>query len=135
MRRFPAGALAVPHMGWNGVTVRQRSALFDGYGGEKLYFVHSYRGVPDERDRDWVLATTDYGGEFVSAVQKGNVAAVQFHPEKSGAAGLAILRRFLDRRRSRRRPRAAARPGARRAWRNASSPASTCARTTPATWS
>ena len=95
VRRFPAGALAVPHMGWNGINVRQRSALFDGYGGEKLYFVHSYRGVPDERDRDWVLATTNYGGEFVSAVQKGNVAAVQFHPEKSGAAGLAILRRLL----------------------------------------
>lgn len=95
VRRFPAGHLAVPHMGWNGITVRQRSALFDGYGGEKLYFVHSYRGVVDERDRDWVLATTDYGGEFVSAVQKGAVAAVQFHPEKSGAAGLALLRRFL----------------------------------------
>jgi len=95
VRRFSAGALAVPHMGWNGITIRQRSALFDGYGGEKLYFVHSYRAVPDERDRDWVLATTDYGGEFVSAVQKGSIAAVQFHPEKSGAAGLAILRRLL----------------------------------------
>src|SRR5512140_644901 len=75
VRRFPAGALAVPHMGWNGITVRKRSALFDGYGGEKLYFVHSYRGVPDEPDRDWVLATTSYDDEFVSAVQKGNVAA------------------------------------------------------------
>jgi glutamine amidotransferase/cyclase len=95
VRRFPPGALAVPHMGWNGINVRQRSALFDGYGGEKLYFVHSYRAVPDERDRGWVLATTDYGEEFVSAVQKGAVAAVQFHPEKSGAAGLAILERFL----------------------------------------
>ncbi|HEY5999570.1 MAG TPA: imidazole glycerol phosphate synthase subunit HisF [bacterium] len=95
VRRFPAGGLAVPHMGWNGINIRKRSALFEGYGGEKLYFVHSYRGVPDERDCGWVLATTDYGGEFVSAVQKGAVAAVQFHPEKSGAAGLDLLRRFL----------------------------------------
>jgi glutamine amidotransferase/cyclase len=95
VRRFPSGSLAVPHMGWNGVRIRKPSALFDGYDGSKLYFVHSYRGVPDDRDRDWVLATTDYAGEFVSAVQKGAVAAVQFHPEKSGAAGLALLRRFL----------------------------------------
>jgi glutamine amidotransferase/cyclase len=95
VRRFAPGPLAVPHMGWNGVNVRGRSALFDGYDGSKLYFVHSYRGVPDAGDRDWTLATTDYGEPFVSAVQKGAVAAVQFHPEKSGAAGLAILRRFL----------------------------------------
>jgi len=95
VRRFSAGPLAVPHMGWNGVRVRKASGLFEGHDGSKLYFVHSYRGVPDGADRGWVLATTDYGGEFVSAVQRGEVAAVQFHPEKSGAAGLAILRRYL----------------------------------------
>jgi len=97
VRRFPPGALSVPHIGWNGINLRKASALLSGYGGEKLYFVHSYRAVAEERNRDWVLSTTDYGIEFVSAVQNGNVAAFQFHPEKSGEPGLSILSTFLSR--------------------------------------
>jgi glutamine amidotransferase len=54
-----------------------------------MYFVHSFHGVPD--DPDVVVATCDYGGPMVAAVEHGNVAAVQFHPEKSAAAGLALL--------------------------------------------
>jgi glutamine amidotransferase/cyclase len=96
VRRFPAGALSVPHMGWNGINIRKPSALFDAYRGEKLYFVHSFYADPAPEDRGWALTTTDYGLEYVSGVQQGAVAAVQFHPEKSGAAGLAILRRFLE---------------------------------------
>jgi glutamine amidotransferase/cyclase len=95
VRRFPTGRLAVPHMGWNGIRIRKPSALFAGYGGEKLYFVHSFYADPAPAARDWALTTTDYGLEYVSGVQRGNVAAVQFHPEKSGAAGLAILQRYL----------------------------------------
>nr|VFK42998.1 MAG: glutamine amidotransferase / cyclase [Candidatus Kentron sp. TC]VFK57256.1 MAG: glutamine amidotransferase / cyclase [Candidatus Kentron sp. TC] len=95
IRRFPNDALAVPQIGWNGIRLVKPSALFADYEGEKLYFVHSYRALAEPANGDWVLTTTDYGSRFVSAVQRGNVAAVQFHPEKSGAAGLSILRNFL----------------------------------------
>jgi glutamine amidotransferase/cyclase len=96
IRRFEAGKLSVPHMGWNGIRLQGESALVESYGGEKLYFVHSYRALRESVNADWVLAVTDYGGDFVSGVQKGKVAAFQFHPEKSGAAGLQLLARFLS---------------------------------------
>ncbi len=93
VRRFDVD-LAVPHMGWNGLRVHQPSRIFDGLSGdEKFYFVHSYHVVCEEEKA--VLATTDYGCRFVSAVQKGNLIATQFHPEKSGPAGLRILENFL----------------------------------------
>ncbi|MEF3168079.1 MAG: imidazole glycerol phosphate synthase subunit HisF [Deltaproteobacteria bacterium] len=93
--RFDAPGLSVPQIGWNKIRVSKKTPLLHGYTGERLYFVHSYRAVPTDANRDWVLATTRYGGDFISAVLKGNCAAVQFHPEKSGEAGLAILRNFL----------------------------------------
>ena len=96
IKRFDDSKVSVPHIGWNGIKIKKPSKLFLGYNNEKLYFVHSYRAVLDKSNRDWVLATTDYGGEFISAIQKGNVVAVQFHPEKSGAAGLRILKNFLE---------------------------------------
>ena len=95
IRRFDHASLSVPHMGWNGVRLARASPLFADYVGDKLYFVHSYRAVPGPENAGWLLATTDYGAPFVSAVQRGRVAAVQFHPEKSGAAGLKLLRHFL----------------------------------------
>ncbi len=95
VRRFHTPSLSVPHIGWNGINIDKGSKLFSDYRQEKLYFVHSYRAVADAANQDWILATTDYGEGFISAVQRGNVAACQFHPEKSGAAGLAILRNFL----------------------------------------
>jgi glutamine amidotransferase/cyclase len=95
IRRFDASDLSVPHMGWNDARVERSSPLFADYAGEKLYFVHSYRAEPTPENADWRLATTDYGSSFLSAVQRGRVAAVQFHPEKSGAAGLRLLRHFL----------------------------------------
>lgn len=95
VRRFASSHLAVPQIGWNGVNLRKPSPLFSGYHGEKLYFVHSYRATPDRDNQEWVLTTTDYGEEFISSVQRGNVTACQFHPEKSGEAGLAILNSFL----------------------------------------
>ena len=86
--------LAVPHIGWNGIKAHQGSPLFhDLRGDEKFYFVHSYHAVPQSRDD--ILTTTDYGEEFVSAIQRGNLVATQFHPEKSGRAGLQLLRNFL----------------------------------------
>ena len=87
--------LAVPHIGWNGIRPRQDSALFNGLNGdEKFYFVHSFHVVADD-DRD-VLTLTDYGYPFVSAVQKGAIAGTQFHPEKSGSAGLQVLKNFIS---------------------------------------
>jgi glutamine amidotransferase/cyclase len=86
--------LSVPHIGWNGLNIRRPSIIFNSLGGdEKFYFVHSYHVAP--LDQEVVLTTTDYGYEFVSSVQKGNVIATQFHPEKSGRAGLRILKNFL----------------------------------------
>ena len=61
-----------------------------------MYFVHSYRAVPEKANEDWVLATCDYGGEFIAAVQKGEVTACQFHPEKSGEKGIGIFKNFLE---------------------------------------
>ncbi len=87
--------LAVPHIGWNGITIKQPSRIFNGFqGDEKVYFVHSYYVAP--ADNDAVLTTTNYGIEFVSSIQKDNIIATQFHPEKSGAAGRRILSNFLD---------------------------------------
>lgn len=94
VKRFDTD-LAVPHIGWNGINVKQPSGFFrDLEGDEKFYFVHSFHVVPD--DEDLVLTTTDYGYRFVSAVQMGSIIATQFHPEKSGDPGLRLLKNFLS---------------------------------------
>ncbi|NOQ46580.1 MAG: imidazole glycerol phosphate synthase subunit HisH, partial [Desulfobulbaceae bacterium] len=94
VKRFTT-ELAVPHIGWNGIKAQQPSRLFNGFtGDEKLYFVHSFHVAP--KSNETVLTTTDYGYEFVSSIRKGNIVATQFHPEKSGRAGLKILENFLD---------------------------------------
>jgi len=86
--------LSVPHIGWNGLSIQKPSVIFNRLeGDEKFYFVHSYHVAP--LDQEVVLTTTDYGYEFVSSIQKGNIIATQFHPEKSGGAGLRILKNFL----------------------------------------
>lgn len=94
--RFPRGELSVPQIGWNGIKLQKKSRLLHGYNHEKLYFVHSYHAPLEEQSSDWKLSITDYGHEFVSAVEKGNITAFQFHPEKSGNAGLNILSNFLQ---------------------------------------
>ncbi|MBA3014442.1 MAG: imidazole glycerol phosphate synthase subunit HisF [Desulfobulbaceae bacterium] len=93
--RFTTPGLSVPQIGWNDINCRQDSSLLTGYQQEKLYFVHSYRAMPNAKNQEWILTTTNYGDEFISGVQKGNVAAFQFHPEKSGEAGLTLLGNFL----------------------------------------
>jgi glutamine amidotransferase/cyclase len=93
VRRFEID-LAVPHMGWNGISPKQPSPLFNGFkGNEKFYFVHSYFVAP--QDESVVLTTSDYGCRFVSGIQKGAVVATQFHPEKSGRAGQRLLENFI----------------------------------------
>ncbi|MFW5931058.1 MAG: imidazole glycerol phosphate synthase subunit HisF, partial [Desulfosalsimonas sp.] len=94
VRRFET-ELSVPHIGWNGINIQKSSFLFNNCReDEKFYFVHSYHVVPD--DPDVILTLTDYGETFVSSIKSGNIMATQFHPEKSGVAGLAVLRNFLD---------------------------------------
>ena len=98
--RFPhemelSGArLKVPHMGWNALRKKKDvDVLKDVKDGDHVYFVHSYYPVPD--DPSVVSATTEYGYRFCAAVEYRNVHATQFHPEKSGAVGLRILRNFV----------------------------------------
>ena len=98
VRRFPPAArLPVPHVGWSGLAVAPGVPLLEGLGGSRVYFVHSYRAEAGaEASRaGWEAAVTDYGGGFVSAVARGGVNAVQFHPEKSGPAGDRVLARCL----------------------------------------
>ncbi|XP_042486728.1 imidazole glycerol phosphate synthase hisHF, chloroplastic isoform X3 [Macadamia integrifolia] len=85
----------VPHIGWNAVQITKDSGILDDIGGCHVYFVHSYRAMPSNANNDWISSTCDYGDNFIASIRKGNVHAVQFHPEKSGNVGLSILRRFL----------------------------------------
>ena len=89
--------MPVPHIGWSGVAASPSAPLLASLGeASRVYFVHSYRTVPSAANAAWVAGTTRYaGGDFVSAVARGAVAATQFHPEKSGAVGLALLGRFI----------------------------------------
>ncbi|MDH4323670.1 MAG: imidazole glycerol phosphate synthase subunit HisH, partial [Betaproteobacteria bacterium] len=95
--RFPAARMAglkVPHMGWNEVRQCRAHALWSGIpGGERFYFVHSY--YPEPADRDLAVATCAYGVAFTCAIARDNIFAVQFHPEKSQAAGLRLLSNFV----------------------------------------
>lgn len=92
--KIPNGdGLKIPHMGWNSLTINPRSRLLKGIGEEPyVYFVHSY--YLTAKDRDLVAARTEYGVTIDAAVEKDNVFATQFHPEKSGETGLKILRNF-----------------------------------------
>jgi glutamine amidotransferase len=93
--RGPDGlALKIPHMGWNRVDPTRPHPLWEGIEpGARFYFVHSYYVVPD--DAGLAAATTEYGMAFTSAVARGNLFAVQFHPEKSADAGLRLLENFV----------------------------------------
>jgi glutamine amidotransferase len=91
--RFSEGREKVPHVGWNSLEVRKGSRLLAGVEpGEYVYFTHSYK-APVTVD---TAATTYYIEPFASAVERGNVMGVQFHPEKSGVTGLKILKNFLE---------------------------------------
>ena len=95
VRRLPGG-LKVPHMGWNRVRQRRPHPVFDGIpDGAYFYFVHSY--YPDPEDGSVVVGETDYGVAFASVVAADSLVATQFHPEKSGEAGLRFYENFLTR--------------------------------------
>jgi len=96
--------LPIPHIGWNDLALATKGGasppppppLLSRLGDRRVYFVHSFRAVPSVANAEWVAATSEYAGDFVAALSRGSVAATQFHPEKSGAAGLDVLRGFLE---------------------------------------
>lgn len=89
-----SGDFKIPHMGWNRLSFLQKdSPLFQGLEEGHVYFVHSFHAKP-ELSSD-LLATTDYYGPVTAIVGRGNVFGMQFHPEKSGELGMALLRNFL----------------------------------------
>lgn len=96
VRMFPrVPGMKVPHMGWNTIRLAQeKSPIFSGLAPEQyMYFVHSFYA---DTTPEYTLTTTEYILPFASSVVKGNVYGVQFHPEKSGAAGLRLLKNFID---------------------------------------
>lgn len=94
IKRFSSDmGLKIPHIGWNSISIKQDCPLFGGIRENSyVYFVHSY--YLEAQNPDDVAAVTNYGIDFHSAVGKGNVFATQFHPEKSGDVGIAILKNF-----------------------------------------
>lgn len=95
IKRIPAAeGLKIPHIGWNDLTFPNKGRLYEGIKENSyVYFVHSY--YLEAEDEDIVMATTEYGTLIHASVEKGNVFACQFHPEKSSEVGLQILRNFV----------------------------------------
>ncbi len=96
IKKIPAETgLKIPHMGWNSLKILKNDGIFKGIGGEPyVYFVHSYFLTAE--DQNIVSAQTEYGIKIDASVQKDNIFATQFHPEKSGRVGLKILQNFID---------------------------------------
>ena len=94
--KIPSGkGLKIPHIGWNSLDIKKNSGIFKGIEGNPyVYFVHSY--YLNASDKSIVSAQTDYGVSIDASIEKDNVFATQFHPEKSGEIGLKILKNFAD---------------------------------------
>ena len=90
---LPEG-VKIPHMGWNKLNVCNNSPILEGIDGEYFYFVHSYHVVPD--DEGIIAGVCEYGGDVVASLVQNNLFSTQFHPEKSGVAGLKILKNFTE---------------------------------------
>lgn len=88
-------AKVLPHMGWNTVSVAAGSQLFKGVEGESFYFVHSY-GVTTEVSGSSLQSWTEYDARFLAAIEDGVISATQFHPEKSGDAGLHLIKNWVS---------------------------------------
>ena len=99
VNKLSCGDLALPHVGWNEITINQNMSIFDKLKEHKdFYFVHSYAFDTDHCDH--ILAYTDYGSKFVSVVNKENIYGFQFHPEKSQRAGQLMLNNFIKQKQS-----------------------------------
>ncbi len=86
--------LKIPHIGWNNIKIKQRNSILDGIlDGDHFYFVHSFHFLPKNDSN--ILATFNYGDEMVAIINKENITATQFHPEKSSEPGLKLLKNFI----------------------------------------
>ena len=90
---LPEG-VKIPHMGWNQLNVLNNSPILEGVDKEYFYFVHSYHVIPD--DSEIIAGVCDYGIDVVASLSQNNLFSTQFHPEKSGKAGLKILKNFVN---------------------------------------
>lgn len=93
VEKLPEG-VKIPHMGWNKLKVTNDSKILEGIDGEYFYFVHSYHVIPD--DDEIIAGVCEYGGDVVASLSDNNLFSTQFHPEKSGKAGLKILKNFTN---------------------------------------
>ena len=91
--KLPEG-VKIPHMGWTKLKVTNNSPILEGIDGEYFYFVHSYHVIPD--DESIIAGTCEYGNRVVASLNQNNLFSTQFHPEKSGKAGLKILKNFTN---------------------------------------
>jgi len=89
-----SGEVKIPHMGWNRLNVVKKSPILEGIDNKYFYFVHSYHAVPD--DSEIIAGTCSYGGDIAASLSRNNLFSTQFHPEKSGEAGLKILKNFVN---------------------------------------
>jgi len=95
VRKIISPELKIPHMGWNSLEITSQNQLFADLPEEAyVYFVHSYHAMPE--DKELITAVVDYGSAVTAAIGRGNIQAVQFHPEKSGSIGLAMLANFKE---------------------------------------
>jgi glutamine amidotransferase len=83
----------IPHIGWNNIKIEKENPIFSEEA-DQFYFAHSFHVIPKNEEN--ILLSTDYGGKFVSGMQKENILGVQFHPEKSHESGLEIIKKFID---------------------------------------
>jgi len=91
------GKFRVPHMGWNNIEILQEAPLFKGLEEDPVfYFVHSYYLHPAESDKRFISSTVYHGADLTASLQKDNIFAVQFHPEKSQQNGIKVLNNFLE---------------------------------------
>ncbi len=93
VKKIPDCGLKIPHMGWNNIELAKNSRILPN-DNSFMYFVHSYYIEP--KDETLISSHTEYGAKLAVSIEKGNIFAVQFHPEKSGTVGLEILKRFVN---------------------------------------
>lgn len=95
VRKFESDlGVRIPHIGWNNLIIKKDNKLIENNNNQDVYFVHSY--YVDAIDRSIVAATCEYGREFIASIEKDNIFATQFHPEKSQGTGLGILKKFAE---------------------------------------
>ncbi|KAF9619121.1 hypothetical protein IFM89_005135 [Coptis chinensis] len=86
-----SNGIRVPHIGWNALQITKGSGILNDVAEQHVYFVHSYRAVPSTDNKEWISSTCNYGDNFIASVRRGNVHAVQFHPEKSGGKKVIVI--------------------------------------------